>query len=526
MKRSTLVMVLCLVLAVAMGVGSTMAYLQDTDADVNVMTLGSVYIEQHEFERVTDENGDYTTEEIDGVDSYVLKDFTQGKPLYPFVGEVNNGYDKIPVRLSQLGHNSRGGMDVFPAKNVQDKFVVVENTGKSDAYVRTIVAFEAGENSYEEFRNLINYSYHFTWEENILPEVVEIDGNNYVLVEFLYKGYEDIQHPNGVLTPGDYAYNSLAQVYMYNTATNEDVESLDGNKNGTYDILVVSQAVQTQGFADAETALNTAFGVISKNSHPWMDLDGKTDEEGDQAPDGAEFPVFVSTADELVAALNEGGKIEVQADIALTETMNVEKASEINLNGHTLTASVFEAKADTTLKNGKFVSGESTYPQLSVSAGTLKLENMDILCEEYCNLVTSGSAQAAEYAGLQVWGGKAVLDNCNITVNTDEVRYSNSVFAIGIHEGEVTMNGGSITINSHGSTKVKYNYEGAIFAGSDSDKVINLNNVTMNLGDRAGHKLLFAWGGNTTVNTTDAKDSWITDLIDENGGKYIINYVD
>lgn len=335
MKKSTLIMILSLVLAVAIGIGSTMAYLQDTDEDVNVMTLGNVYIEQHEYERVTDENGDYTTEEIDGVNSYVLKDFTQGKPLYPFVGEVNNGYDEIPVRLSQLGHNSRGGMDVFPAKNVQDKFVVVENTGKSDAYVRTIVAFEAGENSYDEFRELINYSFHFTWEENILPEVVEIDGNNYVLVEFLYKGYQDIQHPNGVLTPGDYAYNSLAQVYMYSTATNEDVESLDGNKNGTYDILVVSQAVQTAGFADAQTALDTAFGDITVDDNPWKangeDLDGTP-----------AFPVMVSSADELKAALTAGGEVYLEADLTLADeplTIASGKEVTIHMNGKSITTS-------------------------------------------------------------------------------------------------------------------------------------------------------------------------------------------
>ena len=59
MKKTTLLMVLSMILAVALGVGSTMAYLQDTDEDVNVMTLGNVDIEQHEFERVQNEDGTY-----------------------------------------------------------------------------------------------------------------------------------------------------------------------------------------------------------------------------------------------------------------------------------------------------------------------------------------------------------------------------------------------------------------------------------------------------------------------------------
>ena len=36
---------------------------------------------------------------------------------------------------------------------------------------------------------------------------------------------------------------------------------LDGNDNGKLDILVLTQAVQAQGFANAKTALDTAFGV-------------------------------------------------------------------------------------------------------------------------------------------------------------------------------------------------------------------------------------------------------------------------
>ena len=260
MIKKLLLTLLVVTLSVTAGVAGTLAYLQDEASDVNVMTVGNVHIAQHEYERVTDANGNYTIIDVDGIKSYELQEFTQGKPLYPFVGEVNNGYDSTPVRLGQLGHNSRGGMDVFPAKNVQDKFVVVENTGSSDAYVRTIVAFEAGSLAEEEWYKVIKYSAHFTWKETQDWFVTEINGNNYYLVEFVYNGYQDVQHPNGVLTPGDFTYNSLAQVYMFDTATNEDVEALDGNNNGTFDILVLSQAVQTAGFENANSALDEGFG--------------------------------------------------------------------------------------------------------------------------------------------------------------------------------------------------------------------------------------------------------------------------
>ena len=132
---------LSLVLVAALAIGGTVAYLQDDDSDVNVMTLGNVSIEQHEYERVV-ENGAYKVEN----GSYVLKDFSQAKPLYPVTELDANGnpynygagdYGPTLVKMSQVG--SHGSMNVFVNENAIDKFVTVENTGKTDAYVRTII---------------------------------------------------------------------------------------------------------------------------------------------------------------------------------------------------------------------------------------------------------------------------------------------------------------------------------------------------------------------------------------------------
>ena len=61
-------------LTATVSIGATLAYLTDTDEDVNVMTLGDVYIDQIEQERV-DDNAAQTE----------LKDFEQNKPLLPAV---------------------------------------------------------------------------------------------------------------------------------------------------------------------------------------------------------------------------------------------------------------------------------------------------------------------------------------------------------------------------------------------------------------------------------------------------------
>lgn len=341
---------LSLVLVAALAIGGTVAYLQDDDSDVNVMTLGNVKIEQHEYERVVDANGDYATDTIDGVTSYVLKDFTQGKPLLPATeldanGNPYNygagGWADTTVRMSQV--DSYGGMQVFTSKNAQDKFVTVENTGKTDAYVRTLVALELGDVAYTDFGTIIRISSRYTTDNANLDQpwyrneigVIEIDGNNYVLLEYIYHGAQlsssIIRHENGVLPAGDTTYPSLCQVYMTASATNEDVEKIDGNGNGTYDILVFSQAVQAAGFADAETALNAGFGDITTTNHPWVD--------------GVKLPTIVYTVAELQTAIDAAvnGDIivlgaDIEGDVTVTQKEGVKFT--INGNGYTIDGSI------------------------------------------------------------------------------------------------------------------------------------------------------------------------------------------
>ncbi len=353
--KKVLALVLAFALTITATIGGTVAYLTSQDEDVNVMTLGNVKIEQHEFERVVDENGNYTTIDVDGVESYELKEFTQAKPLYPFVGKVDAGYDAIPVRLAQLGHNSRGGMDVLPAANVQDKFVVVENTGRSDAYVRTIVAFEAGSVVEEDWYKLVNYTSHFTWVETQDWFVTEINGNNYYLVEFVYNGYEDVQHPNGVLKAGDYTYNSLAQVYLFDHVTNEDVEALDGNKNGTFDILVLSQAVQAAGFEDMEVTTFASEGTtIPASVVALNEAFGEFNEDNVKVWFGDTYIPVVSTADRLIEAL-EGGE-----DVIFTKPITIDPANMSNAYG----------KTGINVKNGQTIDGTGNTLDIKGAGGT------------------------------------------------------------------------------------------------------------------------------------------------------------
>ena len=247
--KKVLLMCTAYVLVATLAIGGTFAYLTSTDEDVNVMTTGNVKIEQ--IEQQYDENGD-------------LVDFVQDKPLYPYVGQFGwKNTDK-----------DNGAYRQFTMNNVIDKYVSVKNTGKSDAYVRTFVALEMGSFTYDEFSKIgisINSEngseFKFPGAWNTASDFVEvIDGHTYNVMEFVH---------SAPLKPGETTIPSLLQVYLSKDATNEDVEKLDGNGNGKYDIIVISQATQTAGFenandafqrgnttyATAKHALDTAFGA-------------------------------------------------------------------------------------------------------------------------------------------------------------------------------------------------------------------------------------------------------------------------
>ena len=84
--KKILAWVLALTMVAAGSVGATLAYLVNTDEDVNVMTLGKVLIDQLEYER--------TDAEAEGEDADIQK-FRHDKPLFP--GVYDEAFD-FPIR--------------------------------------------------------------------------------------------------------------------------------------------------------------------------------------------------------------------------------------------------------------------------------------------------------------------------------------------------------------------------------------------------------------------------------------------
>ena len=242
--KKAIAMLLVIAMTAALAIGGTLAYLTDTDEDVNVMTLGQVKIDQLEYERV-----DVETENEDAD----VQEFHDNKPLLPAV--TDKGFDYTPgdtyVDWDQIGKDGYTSDIWDPEKinNEVDKMVFVKNKGDWDAYVRTVFGFEANGFTEAQFKELFHLNLNdqdYIWEWN---GIQDINGTNYFIVTATYKD---------VLAPGAITPISLSQIALDSKATNETVAGF----GDTFQILVQSQAVQAAGFSDAETALNEAFGDI------------------------------------------------------------------------------------------------------------------------------------------------------------------------------------------------------------------------------------------------------------------------
>ncbi|MBQ3084491.1 MAG: hypothetical protein IJC46_03450 [Clostridia bacterium] len=279
--KSVLLIVIATVVATVGVIGGTYAFLTSTDSDVNTMTLGKVEIVQLEKERVDMTQQDQQTPAD-------LQDYVQNKKLMPAAyiasGKDANdpaawapgvAADEAYVNFGALvtaDVNAPYAAGVWDSalKGVQDKFVFVENTGNDDVYYRTIFLYEydetkatnAGGQGMIHF-NLNNDS-RFDWAfggEGNIPETVTVNGEVYGVMVATY---------NVPLKPGTVSRPSLLQVGMDGAADAAVVSQF----GATYDVIALSQAVQTAGFESvgAETALKAGFGdITAANLVEWFE---------------------------------------------------------------------------------------------------------------------------------------------------------------------------------------------------------------------------------------------------------------
>lgn len=374
MKKS-LLMALCIALAAALSIGGTMAYLQDSDSDVNVMTLGNVNIEQLEKERV----------DLSVQDS-ALTDFKDDFPLFPMVQDKEYALDNPDksyiwgdyVTAEDAADNL---WDVTKVNNERDKIVFVENTGKSDAYVRTWFAFEQGTMTSERFDEIVLRNTNSSrWDWADVASNVKIDDSVYTI---LVATYDSILPATHISNP------SLLQVALSKDATNADVEALDGNGDGKYNILVVSQAIQTAGFetAGAVAALTEGFGEATVENHPFdgITLPQPTEvtpaniNSIDFTAPGTTFSLSGNFGDITIEELGEGsildfddatiGALSLEDDAEVTGTATIDKINITRNSEEPIEFSISDAKLDVT--NEIAVSNTEGKSILNISNSTI-----------------------------------------------------------------------------------------------------------------------------------------------------------
>ena len=283
--KKVLAWLLVLSLTAAISIGATLAYLTDTDEDVNVMTLGKVKIDQLEYERVDTETADAAAD---------VQKFHDNKPLLPAVTDKDFTYTpgNTYVDWTQIGKDGYTSDIWDPSKinNEVDKMVFVKNKGDYDAFVRTVFAFEAGNyTTLDQFKSMVHLNLNnsdFAWEWVETP--VTIGESTYFVATATY---------NKVLAPGALTEISLSQIALDKTATNADVEAF----GDTYQILVKSQGIQADGFTEAANALDEGFGLIDAKNIPW-----ETDNaiKGGTAYNALHYLNADTTAEKITAKVN------------------------------------------------------------------------------------------------------------------------------------------------------------------------------------------------------------------------------
>ena len=368
MKNRKLILILSLVLALTMSLGGTLAYLTDTDADVNTMVLGNVKITQNEQQRVEIGNA-----------AAGLESFEDGQMMLPGVyGVVDNDYSsKEDVVVGAYTVKIRDQL-----KNYIDKIVTVTNTGSTNAYVRTIIAIPAGINVDQGAEDVGDQWLHYNvisdgdstphngwywgkstdesqeWPEQYLIEDVKLFENSERLYDITVATNINVLAPDMTTAP------SLVGLFLDNDVDLKGDWYVAKDKRATsteptmqvwpvaeeLKVYVLSQAVQADGFSDAFTAFTNSFGAVTaETAQEWFKAENLVvGTPGDKWPsNNPPVTVEVDGADKaaVLAAINAakpGDVVKLTEDTTIagynaTEKLVIEKAIILDLDGKTLT---------------------------------------------------------------------------------------------------------------------------------------------------------------------------------------------
>ena len=282
MKKKIVSLVLVAALAMTALVGTTLAYFTDTDNATNTFTMGNVKIEQYEWQRGEAEDGS----------GEIIEEFEQDQKIFPAVHSKLTPKEDVTVNDYNFTIRSQKG-------NYIDKIINVENTGNSDAYVRTLIAIP-NMNGYDDNKDATENPFHWNYldstdfngigwnwsgskegdpseQDDKISEVV-IGGVEYDVYVATYNSplpEDEFTSPSmvGFYLDDSVDYDDNGYFSMQNGKRIELSDWLVPNDDGyvTLNIYALSQACQTEGFDDAWEALDEAFGDVTKdNAEAWF----------------------------------------------------------------------------------------------------------------------------------------------------------------------------------------------------------------------------------------------------------------
>jgi len=290
MKRSV-ILTLCIMLCLALTLGGTIAYLSNTDGDVNVMTLGQVKIDVEEFQR----------------DGDGFRGYEDGLYLYPQV-EKEVDLDEHGLPIDPTFH---------------DKIVRVRsNARNANAYLRIWIGVPTAMLHVGADQGLASpqEAVHLILGDNVRLGDESNSGGSWVQGKEVQTEIDNVPYTmfcynySKLLTPNEVTIPVLAGLYLDKRVDNSDNPAdgytmwidgveypIDCDLSKGLQVTVLAQAVQADGFDTAEMAFAEAG----------MDDPKVFDEELDLVTPVEEFTEQVqSLLDSLVDALqNPGGEM-------------------------------------------------------------------------------------------------------------------------------------------------------------------------------------------------------------------------
>jgi hypothetical protein len=408
--KKVIVLLAVIALSASLAIGVTTAFTSTVGEDSSdVMTVGNVDIAQ--LEKTRNHSGK-------------LVDFRNDKFLLPAV--YHDGFDL--TKPDQPIDWPTGGTSLLwddsKIQNVIDKFVFVENVGKSPAYVRTWIAFESGPAMVHKNLNTTE------WEWSNEQLTMTIAGRSFHCLVGTYIG-SDTVHPGGILPPGETTRPSLLQVATDKTATYESISQY----GESYDIMVVSQAVQTEGFDNPQQALDAAFQKIQISNHPWKDLQG-----------------LATSVGTLKSSLEKGGSVMIGADLNIVNAgasgkNTMTRNADVDFDDYTVTLNLPDATQQTVNRTGITVGGGNVtfsgrFGGIATAANpylaAAVVQNGASLTVNGGNYIGGTSAMVVEEGTLTVNGGyfEAQLEGRAFTIRCEEEAYLSGAAKVIIQGGD------------------------------------------------------------------------------------------